>query len=68
MEFKLWRFNLRSSNTESLIRLNMETRGDKNLLHEKLNLIKKIYSKDGQNFEQHYSLDNYNLNDSIIKS
>ncbi|MDP2830347.1 MAG: phosphomannomutase CpsG [Sulfuricellaceae bacterium] len=28
MEFADWRFNLRSSNTESLLRLNVETRGD----------------------------------------
>lgn len=28
MEFPAWRFNLRSSNTEPLLRLNVETRGD----------------------------------------
>ena len=28
LEFKDWRFNLRSSNTEPLLRLNVETRGD----------------------------------------
>ena len=28
MEFEHWRFNLRSSNTEPLLRLNVETRGD----------------------------------------
>jgi phosphomannomutase/phosphoglucomutase len=32
LEFAQWRFNLRSSNTESLLRLNVETRGDKQLL------------------------------------
>ena len=31
-EFASWRFNLRSSNTEPLLRLNVETRGDKVLL------------------------------------
>lgn len=35
MEFDQWRFNLRGSNTEPVIRLNVETRGDKGLLHEK---------------------------------
>ena len=36
MEFKLWRFNLRMSNTEPLVRLNLETRSDEKLLHERL--------------------------------
>ncbi|KAG1529305.1 hypothetical protein G6F51_014190 [Rhizopus arrhizus] len=31
-EFADWRFNLRSSNTEPLLRLNIETRGDAVLL------------------------------------
>lgn len=31
-EFDQWRFNLRSSNTEPLLRLNVETRGDAQLL------------------------------------
>jgi phosphomannomutase len=35
MGFDRWRFNLRSSNTEPLIRLNVETRGDEALLKEK---------------------------------
>ena len=30
-----WRFNVRSSNTEPLIRLNVETRGNKDLLKQK---------------------------------
>lgn len=34
-DFERWRFNLRSSNTEPLIRLNVETRGDADLLREK---------------------------------
>ncbi|MBI5569525.1 MAG: phosphomannomutase [Desulfomonile tiedjei] len=35
MEFADWRFNLRPSNTEPVIRLNIETRGDKKLLQAK---------------------------------
>ncbi|QNR97815.1 phosphomannomutase [Stenotrophomonas sp. 169] len=34
-EFSNWRFNLRSSNTEPLLRLNVETRGDAALLQER---------------------------------
>ena len=33
--FPDWRFNLRSSNTEPVLRLNVETRGDRELLKEK---------------------------------
>lgn len=33
--FSDWRFNLRASNTEPVIRLNVETRGDRALLKEK---------------------------------
>jgi phosphomannomutase len=35
VEFKEWRFNLRSSNTEPLVRLNVESRGDAALMNEK---------------------------------
>ena len=35
IEFADWRFNLRMSNTEPLIRLNVETRGNRALLEEK---------------------------------
>lgn len=35
MEFSDWRFNLRGSNTEPLLRLNVETRGDTDLLSRK---------------------------------
>ena len=35
LDLGAWRFNLRQSNTEPLIRLNVETRGDKALLAEK---------------------------------
>jgi phosphomannomutase len=30
-----WRFNLRSSNTEPVLRLNVEARGDDSLMHQK---------------------------------
>jgi phosphomannomutase len=35
MEFEGWRFNLRSSNTEPLVRLNVESRGDQALMETK---------------------------------
>ena len=35
MEFPNWRFNLRGSNTEPVIRLNVETRGDEELMRAK---------------------------------
>src|SRR5690606_22739541 len=35
MEFENWRFNLRMSNTEPVIRLNVESRGDQDLMEEK---------------------------------
>lgn len=35
MEFGTWRFNLRSSNTEPVVRLNVESRGDVELMKEK---------------------------------
>jgi phosphomannomutase len=34
LDFGTWRLNLRSSNTEPLLRLNIETRGDRQLLAE----------------------------------
>ena len=39
LDFGAWRFNLRSSNTEPLIRLNIETKGDKALLQAKTDEI-----------------------------
>jgi len=45
VEYDNWRFNLRMSNTEPIIRLNVETRGDEKLMKEKtgalLSLIRK---------------------------
>jgi phosphomannomutase len=35
VEFELWRFNLRASNTEPLIRLNVESRGDAALMRNR---------------------------------
>jgi phosphomannomutase len=35
LEFDAWRFNLRTSNTEPLIRLNVESRGDADLMRAK---------------------------------
>lgn len=35
MEFGNWRFNLRSSNTEPVVRLNVESKGDEALMNEK---------------------------------
>lgn len=35
LEFEHFRFNLRMSNTEPLVRLNVESRGDESLMHEK---------------------------------
>jgi phosphomannomutase len=35
MEFSDWRLNLRSSNTEPLIRLNVESRGSHECMQEK---------------------------------
>ncbi|HDK37765.1 MAG TPA: phosphomannomutase [Thiolapillus brandeum] len=35
LEYDNWRFNLRASNTEPVLRLNLESRGDQQLLEEK---------------------------------
>ena len=35
IDFANWRFNLRASNTEPLVRLNVESRGDEGLMREK---------------------------------
>ncbi len=42
IEYPDWRFNVRMSNTEPLIRLNVETKGDKKLLKEKTEELLKI--------------------------
>jgi phosphomannomutase len=35
VEFQDWRFNVRASNTEPLVRLNVESRGSESLMREK---------------------------------
>lgn len=42
MEFKDWRFNLRASNTEPVIRLNVETRQNQELCEEKTQELLKL--------------------------
>jgi len=42
MEFAEWRFNLRGSNTEPLVRLNVESRGNEPLMREKTAEVLKI--------------------------
>ena len=42
MEFDDWRFNLRSSNTEPLLRLNLETRGDRALMERRTGEISDL--------------------------
>ena len=43
MTFPEWRFNLRASNTEPVIRLNVESRGRANLVKEKLESIQGMF-------------------------
>lgn len=45
VSFKNWRFNLRKSNTEPLVRLNVETRGDEPLLRAKTEELTKLISE-----------------------
>ncbi|MGC9031152.1 MAG: phosphomannomutase, partial [Desulfomonilaceae bacterium] len=42
LEFPQWRFNLRPSNTEPVLRLNVETRADQALLQEKVAEILRL--------------------------
>lgn len=42
MNFEKWRFNLRMSNTEPVVRLNVETRADLLLLQEKTQLLLQL--------------------------
>ncbi|MGO9379931.1 MAG: phosphomannomutase [Dissulfurispiraceae bacterium] len=44
LEFADWRFNLRASNTEPLLRLNVETRGDVYLLKQRTNELNMLIS------------------------
>ena len=45
MEFGVWRFNLRSSNTEPVVRLNVESKGDEALMSEKTHEILSLLCK-----------------------
>jgi phosphomannomutase len=45
MEMKDWRFNLRSSNTENILRLNVESRADRSLLRLKLIEISEMINR-----------------------
>ena len=47
LNFGEWRFNLRASNTEPLIRLNIETRGNEQLLDDKIREIKEWLGAQG---------------------
>ncbi len=47
VDFKHWRFNIRSSNTEPLLRLNLETRGDISLMEEKRDMLIDLIKKSG---------------------
>ena len=42
LEFEKWRMNLRMSNTEPLLRLNVESRGDAALVSERVRLVQKL--------------------------
>jgi phosphomannomutase len=42
MAFDTWRFNLRSSNTEPLLRLNVEARGDAGLMEARTDEIRRL--------------------------
>ena len=42
VEFAAWRFNLRMSNTEPVVRLNVESRGDRPLMEAKTAELLKL--------------------------
>jgi phosphomannomutase/phosphoglucomutase len=46
-DFGDWRFNLRSSNTEPLLRLNVESRGDQALMHDRTREIADLIGTSG---------------------
>jgi phosphomannomutase len=46
-EFPEWRFNLRSSNTEPLLRLNVEARGSESLLRAKTEELLGLLQQQG---------------------
>ena len=46
VSYEQWRFNLRVSNTEPVIRLNVETKGDKQLMEQKTKELLEIIGGD----------------------
>ena len=46
-DYATWRFNVRLSNTEPLVRLNVETRADPQLLDEKTNELLALFAAFG---------------------
>lgn len=52
-DFGNWRFNVRSSNTEPLLRLNVESRGDRQLLAQKTALICQYLTDKGASLASH---------------
>ena len=42
VSFPTWRFSLRASNTEPVVRLNVESRGDAGLVRDKVTEICKV--------------------------
>jgi phosphomannomutase len=48
LEFDRWRFNIRESNTEPLLRLNVESIGDKNLMLDKTSELLEIIDNYGK--------------------
>jgi len=46
MDFENWRFNLRGSNTEPLLRLNVESRADAELVASKVEELSKLINGD----------------------
>lgn len=48
MEFEQWRFNIRCSNTEPVVRLNVESRGNSSLMQEKTKEILKMINMESE--------------------
>jgi phosphomannomutase len=46
LDFGDWRMNLRASNTEPLLRLNLEARGDRGLVERKLAEVRGLIGAD----------------------
>ena len=53
LEFADWRLNLRSSNTEPLIRLNVESRGSEALMQEKTAEVLNLLAEQGAEAADH---------------